>query len=41
VTSPFFGTVLGDRDDKTFGLPEPKGIRDDKEIRFEKIKDLR
>ncbi len=29
------------RDYKTFGLPEPKGIRDDKEIRFEKIKDLK
>jgi len=32
---------LGERDYKTFGLPEPKGIRDDKEIRFEKIKDLK
>ena len=32
---------LGERDYKTFGLPEPKGIRDDKKIRFEKIKDLK
>ena len=31
---------LGDRDYRTYGLPEPKGIRDDKKIRFEKIRDL-
>ncbi len=29
------------KDYKTFGLPEPKGIRDDKDIKFEKIKDLK
>jgi len=31
---------LGDRDYKAFGLPEPKGMRDDKKIKFEKIKSL-
>jgi hypothetical protein len=31
---------MGERDYKTFGLPEPKGIRDDKRIRFETIRDL-
>lgn len=31
---------LGERDYKTFGLPEPKGIRDDKKIGFETIRDL-
>jgi hypothetical protein len=32
---------LGERDYKTYGLPEPKGIRDDKKVRFEKIRDLK
>jgi hypothetical protein len=31
---------LGDRDYKTYGLPEPKGIRDNKKVRFEKIRAL-
>ena len=31
---------LGEKDLKVFGLQEPKGIRDDKKVRFEKIKDL-
>lgn len=31
---------LGDRDYRTYGLPEPKGIRDDKKIKFEKIRSL-
>jgi len=31
---------LGERDYKTYGLPEPKGIRDNKKVRFEKIRDL-
>ena len=31
---------LGERDYKTYGLPEPKGIRDNKRMRFEKIKVL-
>jgi hypothetical protein len=32
---------LGERDYKTYGLPEPKGIRDDKKVKFEKIKALK
>lgn len=31
---------LAERDYKTFGLPEPKGIRDNKKVRFEEIKAL-
>jgi hypothetical protein len=31
---------LGERDYKTYGLPEPKGIRDNKKMRFENMKTL-